>query len=126
MASPLTIKNSLLISLSVGAILPGISRVSNWKCELSLKAPGQGAFVTYIGLCSWRSNRPGNCALRAEIHPNENCTINDYRYSRLRIRENNLALEFGVGNSIEQHNIKDIYYQVGVPATVQFSAVAVL
>ena len=46
MAFPATTKWALFISLSVGAILSGISR-SNWKCELSLEAPGQGVFVTY-------------------------------------------------------------------------------
>ena len=45
---PATMKDTLFISLSVGAILSGISR-SNWKFELSLEAPGQGVFVTYIG-----------------------------------------------------------------------------
>ena len=39
MAFPATIKCALSISLSVRAILPGISR-RNWKCELSLEAPG--------------------------------------------------------------------------------------
>ena len=47
MAFPATLKNSLPISLSVGAILSGISR-RNCKFELSLEAPGQGLFVTYI------------------------------------------------------------------------------
>ena len=47
MAFPATLKHSLSISLSVGAILSGISR-RNWKFELSLEAPGQGVFVTYI------------------------------------------------------------------------------
>ena len=39
MTFPATMKHSLSISLSVGAILSGISR-RNWKCELSLEAPG--------------------------------------------------------------------------------------
>ena len=50
MAFPATMKCALSISLSVGAILSGFSR-SNWKCELSLEAPGQGVFVTYISRC---------------------------------------------------------------------------
>ena len=48
MAFPATLKHGLSISLSVGAIFSGFTR-SNWKCELSLEAPGQGVFVTYIG-----------------------------------------------------------------------------
>jgi len=48
MAFPATMKCALSISLSVGAILSGFSRI-NSKCELSLEAPGQGGFVTYIG-----------------------------------------------------------------------------
>ena len=45
MAFPASMKHSLSISLSVGAILSGISR-RNCKFELSLEAPGQGLFVT--------------------------------------------------------------------------------
>ena len=41
MAFPATMKHSLSISLSVGAILSGISR-RNCKFELSLEEPGQG------------------------------------------------------------------------------------
>ena len=48
MAFPATIKCALSISLSVRAILSGFSR-SNWKCELSIEAPGEGLFETYIG-----------------------------------------------------------------------------
>ena len=48
MAFPATMKHSLSISLGVGAILSGISRI-NCKFELSLEAPGQVVFATYIG-----------------------------------------------------------------------------
>ena len=44
MAFPATMKYALSISLSVGAILSGISR-GNGKFELSLESPGQGVFV---------------------------------------------------------------------------------
>ena len=72
MAFPATMKHSLSISLSVGAILSGISR-RNWKCELSLEAPGsrcvcnlhllmqaaaiQGAVLQRLTVAPWRVNR---------------------------------------------------------------------